>query len=81
VVGFWAAVQSRTGWRIRAAVECRMTAINRDNDAERQVRVDRMIDEFREAQSRRSGKPNDKVAESKPYANTKALLTGSASSQ
>ena len=39
--------------------------IDRDDGAERQARVDRMINEFREAQARRSGKPkpNEKVVE------------------
>jgi hypothetical protein len=53
--------------------------IERDDGAERQARVDRMINEFREAQWRRFGKPNDKVVEPKPDA--KAPLTGSATSQ
>lgn len=52
--------------------------IDRDDGAERQARVDRMINEFREAQSRRGGKPNDSVVESKPDANTKGPLTGGA---
>jgi hypothetical protein len=42
--------------------------IDRDDDKERQTRVDQMIDEFREAQARRSAKPNAKVAEPKPDA-------------
>ena len=75
-----AAVQIRTGRRERGELECRMS-IDRDDVAERQARVDRMINEFREAQSRRFRKPNDKVVESKPGANTKAPLTGSATSQ
>ena len=52
--------------------------IDRDDGAERQARVDRMIDEFRDAQSRRGKKPNDSVVESKPDANTKGPLTGAA---
>jgi hypothetical protein len=53
--------------------------IDRDDRAERQARVDRMINEFREAQSRRLAKPTDKVVESNPDA--KAPFTGSAISQ
>ena len=37
--------------------------INRDEGAERQARVDRMINEFREARSRRFGPNDDKVVE------------------
>jgi hypothetical protein len=51
-------------------------SVERDNCDERQTRLDRMIAEFREAQSRRDGKPNDRVVESKPDANTKGPLTG-----
>ena len=40
--------------------------IDRDDDAERQTRVDRMIEECRAAQSRRSAKP--KIAERNPDA-------------
>lgn len=50
--------------------------VDRDDSAERQARIERMINEFREAQSRRFGKPNDKVVESDEDA--KAPLTGSA---
>lgn len=63
---------------MRAGVQCRMS-IDRDDGAERQARVDRMINEFREAQSRRVAKKDDKVVESNPDA--KAPLTGSAPSQ
>ena len=42
--------------------------IDRDDDEERQTRVDRMIDEFRAAQSRRLAKPNAKVVEPNPDA-------------
>jgi hypothetical protein len=56
-------------------------SIDRDDGAERQAQLDRMINEFREAQSRRFGKRNDSVIESKPDANPKAPLTGSATSQ
>jgi hypothetical protein len=55
--------------------------IDRDEGAERQARVDRMISEFREAQSRRVGKTNDKVVQPKPDGSTKAPLTGSTTSQ
>jgi hypothetical protein len=56
-------------------------SVDRDEDVDRQVRVARMINEFREAQSRRAGKQNDGVAESKPDANPKAPLTGSVNSE
>ena len=56
----------------------RMT-IDRDNAAERQERVDRMIEEFREAQARRSAKRNDEITASN--ADPKAPLTGSVISQ
>ena len=52
--------------------------IDRDDGAERQARVDRMINEFREAQSRHGGKPDESVVESKLDANTKGPLTTSA---
>jgi hypothetical protein len=54
--------------------------IDRDDGAERQARVDRMITEFRDAQSRRFGKQNDKAAESKPDANTSAPVSRSTTS-
>jgi hypothetical protein len=53
--------------------------IDRDDGAERQARVDRMINEFREAQSRRIAKLNDKAVDSN--ADAKAPLTGTATSQ
>jgi hypothetical protein len=53
--------------------------IDRDDGAERHARVNRMINEFREAQSRRFAKPTDKVVESNPHAKTRR--TGSAISQ
>jgi hypothetical protein len=53
--------------------------IERDDGAERQARVDQMMSEFREAQSRRFPKPDDKIVEPKPDA--KAPLTRSANSQ
>jgi hypothetical protein len=68
-----AAVQIRTGRRVRTEVECSM-GIDRDDCAERQARVDRMVNEFREAQARRVVKPNDKTVESKPDAKTKVPL-------
>jgi len=37
-------------------------SIDRDDGAERQLRVDRMITEFREAQARRREKPQGEVA-------------------
>ena len=72
-----AAVQIRTDRPVTAEVECRII-IDLDDGAERQARVDRMINEFREAQSRRRGKPNDSVVESKPDANATGPLTGAA---
>jgi hypothetical protein len=53
-------------------------SIVRDDSNERTARVDRMIDEFREAQWRRSGKRNDESVESKPDADPQAPLTHSA---
>jgi hypothetical protein len=52
----------------------------RDDGAERQARVDRMITEFRDAQSRRFGTQNDKAADSKPGANTNAPVSRSTTS-
>jgi hypothetical protein len=52
--------------------------IERDNCDERQTRLDRMIAEFREAQTRRLMKVNDKVIESKLDTNTTTPRTGSA---
>jgi hypothetical protein len=43
-------------------------SIDRDDAAERQARVERMITEFRDAQWRRFGKPNNTALESKPDA-------------
>jgi hypothetical protein len=42
--------------------------IDRDDAAEGQARVERMITEFRDAQWRRFGKPNNTAVESKPDA-------------
>jgi len=54
-----------------------------DNDAvaERQARVDRMITEFRDAQSRRFGKPNNTAVESKRDADFDAHRPGAPVSQ
>jgi excinuclease UvrABC helicase subunit UvrB len=52
--------------------------IDRDDYAERQARLDWMINEFRTAQTRRLMKRHDNVVESKLDTNTKAPLTGSA---
>jgi hypothetical protein len=41
-------------------------SIDRDHDAERQVRVDRMLTEFREAQERRRVKAKGAVAVASP---------------
>ena len=57
-----------------------MSIVHDDCD-ERQARVDRMIDEFREAQTRRARTLNDKAVESTSDAKTTAPLTGSAASQ
>ena len=54
--------------------------IDRDDGDERQARVDRMTNEFREAQARRLKKQTDKPVESKPDTTTKAPPTGSANS-
>ena len=43
-------------------------SIHRDDDAERQERVDRMLTEFREAQARRSARPKGEVADANPDA-------------
>jgi hypothetical protein len=56
-------------------------SIDDDEGTGRQAQVDRMINEFREAQSRRAAKPNDKVARSKPDADPRAPLAGSVVSQ
>ena len=53
----------------------------RDNCDERQTRLDRMIAEFREAQTRRYMKANDKIIESKLDTNATTPLTGSAAPQ
>ena len=55
--------------------------IEGDNCEERQTRLDRMIAEFREAQTRRYMKANDKVIESKLDTTTTTPLTGSAAPQ
>jgi hypothetical protein len=70
-----AAVQIRTGRHEEDEVECLM-GIDRDDAAERQTRVDRMIAEFRDAQSRRFGKPHNTALESKPDEGLKAQRLG-----
>jgi hypothetical protein len=55
--------------------------IDRDGAAERQARVERMITEFRDAQSRRFGKPNNTAVESKPDADLNAQRPGAPVSQ
>jgi hypothetical protein len=54
--------------------------IVRDDRDERETRVDRMIGEFRAAQSRCSRRPTDKAVELKPDASTKAAVTRSPTS-
>lgn len=44
--------------------------IDRDQESERQTRVDRMISEFREAQSRRAARRTDTAVTSQPDAGT-----------
>jgi hypothetical protein len=56
-------------------------SIDLDEDTEQHARVARMIDEFRQAQSRRSAKLNVNVAGSKPDAETNAPLAGSVASE
>jgi hypothetical protein len=53
-------------------------SIDRDDCEERQARIDWMIKEFREAQSRRFLKRNEHVVESQPDANRNVSLAGSA---
>jgi len=55
--------------------------IDHAEGTERQAQVDRMINEFREAQLRRSAKPNDTVVGSKPDADATAAQAGSVGSQ
>ena len=52
--------------------------IERDDCAERQARLDRMINEFREAQARRSVTAKDTVVESTLDAALKAQRPGAA---
>ena len=54
-------VQMKTDGTNCGAVQCPMS-IDRDDRTERQLRVDRMITEFREAQARRREKPQGEVA-------------------
>jgi hypothetical protein len=56
--------------------------IVRDDCGERQIRVDRMIDEFREAQSRQRARAtavngNDEVVDSQRDAHPQAAVAGS----
>jgi hypothetical protein len=56
-------------------------SIVRDDCGERQIRVDRMVDEFREAQSRRrarttTGKGDERVVESQRDAHPQAAVAG-----
>ena len=53
-------------------------SIDRDDGTERQARVDRMITEFRQAQSGRFEKPDPNVGESKPEAGLNARRPGTA---
>jgi hypothetical protein len=55
--------------------------IDRDDAAERQARVERMITEFRDAQWQRCGKPNNTAVESKRDADLDARRPGARFSQ
>ena len=55
--------------------------IDRDDCAERQARLDRMINEFRDAHARRLAKANDKAVASKSEATLNAPRPGTAVSQ
>jgi len=55
--------------------------IDRDDAAERQARVERMITEFRDAQWRRFGKPNNTAGESKRDADLDSQRPGAPVSQ
>ena len=55
--------------------------IDRDDGDERQVRVDRMIKEFREAQLRRAAKANQTGVQPTADTDTKAPLNNSATSK
>jgi hypothetical protein len=55
--------------------------IDPDDYAERQARLDWMINEFRTAQTRRLMKRDDNVVESKLDTNAKTPLTGSTGPQ
>jgi len=56
-------------------------SIDREDCAERQARLDWMIDEFRKAQMRRRVKASDKTVEPTTESDTTAPVTGSATSQ
>ena len=49
--------------------------IDRDNGAERQARLDWMIDEFRQAQLRRLAKVHDKAVDSQAESDRKAAVS------
>jgi hypothetical protein len=55
--------------------------IDREDCAERQVRLDWMIDEFRKAQMRRRVKASDKPADPPAASDKTAPATGSATSK
>jgi hypothetical protein len=55
--------------------------IDRDDGAERQARLDWMIDEFRKAQSRRFAKANDKAVDSHVESDSKAAVSGETTKQ
>ena len=52
--------------------------IDRKDCDERQTRLDWMIDEFRKAQARRLAKANDRIVESHAQSDSKAAVTGTA---
>jgi hypothetical protein len=55
--------------------------IDRDDGAEQQARLDRMITEFRDAQARRFAKRSDQAVESKSDANVNAVRPSTPVSQ
>ena len=59
----------------------RGVSLDGDDDNERQARLDWMIDEFRQAQTRRRVKATDKPADSQDAPVSKAAVTGTAPSQ
>jgi hypothetical protein len=56
-------------------------SIDRDDCDERQARLDWMIEEFRQAQTRRLIMANDKAVESQEEADRKAAVIGAATTQ